>query len=178
MRAVILDRDGVINHDSASYIKSPDEWRPIAGSIEAIAQLHKAGYSAVVISNQSGIARGLLDAATLDAIHAKLIQALARLGAKPAGIYVCPHAPEDHCDCRKPKPGLFLRTARELGFSLAETWAIGDSMRDLEAARAAGAKPVLVRTGNGRETERLLAPGSTIPVYDNLATAAAALLHG
>ena len=175
MRAMILDRDGVINHESAQFIKSAEEWHPISGSLDAIASFCEAGFSVVLISNQSGLARGLLSESNLEAIHAKLAAELRARGAALTGIYLCPHGPDEGCTCRKPKPGLFLRAAAELGFRLDETWAIGDSLRDIEAANAAGAKAVLVRTGNGNETERLLEGRSDVVVYDDLAAAARAL---
>lgn len=176
VRAVILDRDGVINEDSEAFIKSVAEWHPIPGSLDALARLHHAGYALVVVSNQSGIARGLLSQADLEAIHARLRSELAARGAALAGIWFCPHGPDEGCDCRKPRPGLLLAAAKALAFRLADTWVIGDSMRDLEAAEAAGAKPVLVLTGNGRRTERQLGADASVPVYDDLAHAVAARL--
>jgi D-glycero-D-manno-heptose 1,7-bisphosphate phosphatase len=177
VRAVILDRDGVINHDSADFIKSPSEWHPITGSLDAIAALCHAGFAVLVLSNQSGIARGLLSQESLDAIHTRLHDELARRKASLAGVWICPHAPQDGCDCRKPKPGLFFKASKQLGFELKDTPAIGDSLRDLDAAAAAGARPVLVRTGNGRTTERSLGNSHAIPVFDDLAHAAAALIQ-
>jgi D-glycero-D-manno-heptose 1,7-bisphosphate phosphatase len=177
MRAVILDRDGVINHESAGFIKSPEEWLPIPGSLDAIACLCKAGFSMVLITNQSGLARGLLSRRELDAIHEKMAMELRVREAALTAIYLCPHEPDDGCACRKPKPGLFYQAARDLGFRLDETWAIGDSVRDVEAAKAAGAKPVLVRTGNGAKMEHLLEGRTDIAVYDDLAAAARALMQ-
>lgn len=176
-RAVILDRDGVINHDSDAYIKSVQEWRPIDGSIEAIARLSHAGLHPVVITNQSGLARGLFDLASLEAIHGHLRNLLQARGVQDLSIYYCPHGPNDGCACRKPEPALYLRAARDLGFELNDTFAIGDSLRDLQAARAAGALPVLVRTGNGRDTEASLSTTWQVGVYDNLSDAADALLN-
>jgi D-glycero-D-manno-heptose 1,7-bisphosphate phosphatase len=173
---VILDRDGVINRDSAEFVKSLDEWQPLPGSIEAIAALSKAGFTVAVASNQSGLARGLLDRKALRAMHRKLRRLVAAEGGRVDRIVVCPHGPDDGCRCRKPAPGLLERLAKHYGRSLAGVPVIGDSLRDLEAAAAAGAMPVLVRTGNGTRTEAQL-PGALrdIAVYDDLAAAAAVL---
>lgn len=172
---LVLDRDGVINRDSPDYIKSPGEWRPIPGSIEAIARASRAGYTIAIASNQSGIARGLFDLDTLSAINDRMVDAVEECGGRIDMIVFCPHGPDDDCDCRKPKAGLLRRIETELGVSLQDAWLIGDSMRDLEAARTVGARPVLVRTGNGVETERQVANG--IAVFDDLASAVAALLQ-
>lgn len=169
MQLIILDRDGVINQDSDAFIKSPDEWIPIPGSLEAISKLHQAGYHIVVASNQSGIARGLLDMETLNQIHDKMQRALAQLGGRIDAIFFCPHGPDDACDCRKPAPGLFQQIRQRLNMDLQDVYAVGDSLRDLQAAQQAGAMPVLVRTGKGMRT---LAAGEGlegIPVFDNLA---------
>ena len=152
MKLVILDRDGVINYDSAEFIKSPDEWRPIPGSLEAIARLNQAGYHVVVATNQSGIGRGLLDMATLNAIHDKMHKALALAGGRIDAVFYCPHAQDDGCDCRKPKPGLFEEIARRFNTDLAGVPCIGDSRRDLEAAAQVEAQPILVLTGKGKKT--------------------------
>ncbi len=174
---VILDRDGVINRDSPEFVKSPDEWQPLPGSIEAIAALSKAGFTVAVASNQSGLARGLFDRNALRAMHRKLRRLVAARGGRVDRIVVCPHGPGDGCGCRKPAPGLYLRLAKHYGTPLDGTPAIGDSLRDLEAARAAGATPLLVRTGNGRKTESALPPElRRVAVYDDLAAAAAALI--
>jgi D-glycero-D-manno-heptose 1,7-bisphosphate phosphatase len=153
VKLVILDRDGTINHDSDSYVKSPDEWRPLDGSLEAIARLTQAGYRVVVATNQSGIARGLFDTTTLIAIHDKLQKAAAQAGGRIDAFFFCPHAADSACDCRKPKPGMLLEIARRFNVALAEVCMVGDAQRDLEAAAAAGAKPVLVLTGKGRKTK-------------------------
>ena len=173
---VILDRDGVINRDSAAFVKTLDEWQPLPGSIEAIAALSKAGFTVAVASNQSGLARGLLDRNALRAMHRKLRRLVAVHGGRVDRIVVCPHGPDDGCRCRKPAPGLLEQLAKHYGRSLAGVPVIGDSLRDLEAAAAAGARPMLVRTGNGRRTAAQL-PDTfrDIPVYDDLAAAAAAL---
>ena len=149
---VILDRDGVINVDSDAFIKSPAEWLPIPGSLEAIALLNQHGFKVVVISNQSGIARGLFDLATLAAIHAKMHQQLLSLHGHIETIYFCPHGPDDQCLCRKPKPGLFHTFAEEKNLDLSQVYAVGDSFRDIEASLAAKAKPLLVKTGKGSLT--------------------------
>ncbi|OJZ19744.1 MAG: D-glycero-beta-D-manno-heptose-1,7-bisphosphate 7-phosphatase [Thiobacillus sp. 65-29] len=168
MKLIILDRDGVINFGSDQYIKSPDEWRPIPGSLEAIARLTREGWRVVVATNQSGLARGLFEMATLNAIHAKMHKAVAQAGGRIEAVFYCPHAAESECDCRKPKPGLFNEIATRYGRDLAGVPAVGDSLRDLLAAAAVGARPVLVRTGKGEKT--LAAgglPGDT-PVFADL----------
>ncbi len=152
MELVILDRDGVINEDSDEYIKSPEEWVPIAGSIQAIARLNHAGYRVVIATNQSGIGRGLFDIDTLGRIHEKMCLHLEQAGGTVDSIFFCPHAPEEECDCRKPLPGLFIDIERRLGKELRGVYAVGDSLRDLQAAQAVGATPVLVKTGKGMRT--------------------------
>ena len=151
-KIVILDRDGVINHDSPDYIKSPDEWLPISGSLEAIAHLHRAGYIIVVATNQSGIGRNLYSVCTLEAIHGKMTEAIKSHQGELAGIFYCPHHPDANCDCRKPRTGLLTRISEFLGSDLQGVPFIGDSLRDIEAAEAYGCKPVLVKTGNGTQT--------------------------
>ncbi|HKK06582.1 MAG TPA: D-glycero-beta-D-manno-heptose 1,7-bisphosphate 7-phosphatase [Gammaproteobacteria bacterium] len=176
MKLIILDRDGVINEDSDDYIKSPEEFIPLPGSLEAIARLNHAGFRVLVATNQSGIARGLFDLDTLHRIHEKLRRQLAALGGEIEAILFCPHGPDDNCTCRKPKPGLLRDIADRLQFSLEEVPAVGDSLRDLQAAQAVGARPLLVRTGKG---ERTLAQGEGlegVPVYADLASAVEALL--
>lgn len=173
---MILDRDGVINRDSSEFIKSSDEWLPLPGSLEAIARLSKAGFTVAVASNQSGLARGLFDRRALRSMHRKLRRLVAAHGGRVDRIEVCPHGPGDGCRCRKPAPGLYERLARRYGTSLEGTPAIGDSLRDLEAAAAAGATPMLVRTGNGRRTEASLPPAFRgTPVFDDLGAVATAL---
>ncbi len=175
---VILDRDGVINQDSAEFVKSSDEWRPLPGSIEAIAALSKAGYTVAVASNQSGIARGLLDRRALGNMHRKLRRLVAARSGRIDRIVYCPHGPDEGCDCRKPQPGLFERLARRYDVTLDGVPAVGDSLRDLQAAAAAGATPILVRTGNGQRTERALPKAlANIAVFDDLAAAAAELVR-
>ncbi|WP_150046260.1 MULTISPECIES: D-glycero-beta-D-manno-heptose 1,7-bisphosphate 7-phosphatase [Methylomonas] len=170
-RYVVLDRDGTINLDSASFIKSADEWIPLPGSLEAIALLNRHGFAVVVISNQSGVGRGLFDPATLDAMHAKMRRLAAAAGGSIEAVYVCPHDPEQGCDCRKPKPGLFLKFAADFGADLTEVYAVGDSLRDLQAAEAVGAKPILVKTGKGADTFAKH-PDLLCPIFDTLYDAA------
>lgn len=174
VKLVVLDRDGTINQDSAAYIKSPEEWMALPGSAEAIARLCRAGFTVAVASNQSGLARGLFDEATLARIHAKMQTVVREAGGEIDRIVWCPHHPDDDCDCRKPRPGLLHRLAEHYGIDLEGVPVVGDSARDLEAGRAVGARPMLVRTGNGRRTEAEGKAGDA-EVYDNLAAAAAAL---
>jgi D-glycero-D-manno-heptose 1,7-bisphosphate phosphatase len=164
MKLVILDRDGTINHDRDDHVKSPEEFRPIRGSLEGIARLTQAGYRIVVATNQSGIARGLLDTRTLFTIHQALLRALGQVGGRIDAFFFCPHAAEAGCQCRKPLPGMLLEVARRFNVSLDEVAMVGDARRDLEAAAAAGAKPVLVLTGKGLKTRDAgnLPPGTRI----------------
>ncbi|MCL2309705.1 MAG: D-glycero-beta-D-manno-heptose 1,7-bisphosphate 7-phosphatase [Proteobacteria bacterium] len=175
-KLIVLDRDGVINHDSASFIKSPDEWQPIDGSLEAIAKLNFAGYRVVVATNQSGIDRGLFDMRTLSAIHEKMYQMLSPLGGRIDAIFFCPHTAQAQCECRKPKPGLFHTIGQRFHADLTGVPCVGDSLRDLQAAEAVGGLPILVRTGKGEKT---LATGG-LPehtwIFANLAEVADALL--
>lgn len=179
---VILDRDGVINEDSEHYIKSLEEWRPIPGSIEAMARLCHGGYRIAIATNQSGLARGLFTPAHLDAMHQRLRELLAAQGARVELIAFCPHGPDEGCNCRKPRPGLLLSIAKRLDLDLTEVPVIGDSVRDLEAALAVGASPWLVRTGKGEQTlARLpehpeLGVQGAIPVFNDLNAAADVLL--
>jgi D-glycero-D-manno-heptose 1,7-bisphosphate phosphatase len=174
---IILDRDGVINHDSDDFIKTPAEWEPIEGSLEAIAKLTYAGYRIVVITNQSGIARGLLDVDTLSRIHSKMRRMISQVGGRLEAILYCPHGPDDGCSCRKPLGGAFDELAQRLRIDLKDVPAIGDSLRDLQAAKSVGAKPILVKTGKGERT--LAAPNlpDGVPVYVDLAAAVDALLE-
>lgn len=177
MRLIILDRDGVINHDDPDHIRSPKAWRPIEGSLEAIARFTHAGWRVAVASNQSGIGRGLFDYGDLFAIHDKMIRMAAELGGRIDGVFFCPHGPDDGCDCRKPAPGLLTEIGERLGADLASVPVVGDAWRDIEAARTAGAIPILVRTGNGRTTEKEHRDElADVAVYDDLAAAAEALL--
>lgn len=176
MKLLILDRDGVINQDSDAYIKSLEEWIPIPGSIEAIAQLSQAGWTVAVATNQSGIARGYYPLSTLDAMHARLRELVAGLGGEVGLIVHCPHGPDDGCDCRKPKPGMLVQIAGHYGIELGGVWFVGDSKGDLEAALAVDAQPVLVRTGKGEKTLAKGVPPDTL-VFDDLAAVARALIH-
>jgi len=164
---VLLDRDGVINEDSDDFIKSPEEWLPIPGSLEAIARLHRHGLQVAVMTNQSGIARGLLDLETLDKIHAKMHRMVEERGGKIAKVYYCPHGPKDNCDCRKPKSGLLKQFAENNKIKLNGIPFVGDSFRDVQAGLAVGALPLLVKTGKGSQT---LAshPEINVPVFNNL----------
>lgn len=183
MTLVILDRDGVINAESDNYIRSVADWAPLPDSLEAIAALSRGGYTVAVATNQSGLARGYFSLEDLEAIHAELCRRVEALGGTIAGIFYCPHHPEEGCDCRKPATGLLRAIERELGLPLATAVVIGDGLGDLQAAEAAGCKPLLVRTGRGQGTLEQLG-NSTIPaglsahpaVYDDLAAAARALL--
>ncbi|MBM4195749.1 MAG: D-glycero-beta-D-manno-heptose 1,7-bisphosphate 7-phosphatase [Gammaproteobacteria bacterium] len=175
-RLVILDRDGVINRESAEFIKSPAEWEPLPGAVAAIAALRAAGFTVVIATNQSGVGRGLFSAATLDSIHQTLRDAVRACGGEIDRIFICPHAPADACDCRKPKPGLFTQIAAAYGVTLSGVPAIGDSRRDLDAAFAAGARPILVRTGHGERTEAALGRGAGVAVFNDLAEAARDLI--
>ncbi len=167
---VILDRDGVINHDSDDYIKSPDEWLPIDGSLEAISQLIKAGHQVVVATNQSGIARGYYTLATLDDIHNKMHGLLAELDVELHGVYYCPHHPDEGCDCRKPAPGMLEQIAKDFNTDLSQAVMLGDKLSDIQVAQAAGCPAVLVRTGRGEQT---IAKGKGldgVEVYDDLSS--------
>lgn len=176
MKLVILDRDGVINYESDAYIKSPEEWLPIPGSLDAIARLHRGGFVVVVATNQAGVGRNLFDLAVLDAIHRKMQSAVERAGGKLDGVFVCPHAPWDHCECRKPKPGLLRQIAERFRVSLRGVPVIGDSLKDIQAAERVGARPILVRTGCGEKTWQSLEDKGRVEVFTDLAAAASHLL--
>lgn len=178
MKLVILDRDGVINRDSATFIKNPNEWIPISGSLEAIALLNQHGYRVAVATNQSGIARGYFDMATLNAIHDKMHKALAQVGGRIDAVFYCPHAADDHCDCRKPNTGMLEEISRRFNVELTQVPGVGDALRDLQAFAKAGCQPYLVRTGKGEETYNLAdVPESTIVVAD-LAAAVQDIIAG
>jgi D-glycero-D-manno-heptose 1,7-bisphosphate phosphatase len=167
-KLIILDRDGVINYDSEQFIRSPEEWRPIPGSLEAIARLNHAGFRVVVATNQSGLGRGLFDTATMIAIQDKLHKALSQVGGRIDAVFFCPHTAEDHCDCRKPKPGMMKMIAERFEVDPEHTPVVGDSLRDLQAGLALGFRPHLVLTGKGKKT---LAAGGLPPgtkVHDDL----------
>lgn len=167
---IILDRDGVINEDSDAYIKTLDEWIPLPGSIDAIARLSRAGYTVLVATNQSGIARGYFDLATLDAMHKRLADLVRDAGGEMGKVFYCPHGPDDGCDCRKPAPGLIDQIVTEYG-DVTGAPLIGDSLRDLEAGVARGCKPVLVLTGKGTKTRDKGLPAALghVDIYDSLA---------
>lgn len=178
MKLIILDRDGVINQDSDAFIKSPAEWIPIPGSLEAIARLNQAGYRVVVATNQSGVARGLFNILTLNAIHQKLHTAAQQVGAEVDAIFFCPHAAAEDCDCRKPRPGMLHTIARRFDTSLKGVPTVGDSLRDLQAGFMVGCVPYLVLTGKGQITQAKggLPPGTR--TFANLSEVVDALLTG
>ena len=149
MKLVIIDRDGTINAESADFIKSPDEWMPLPGALEAIARLNHAGWHVVVASNQSGLGRGLFDVAALNAMHAKMYKMLAAVGGRIDAVFYCPHTPDDKCHCRKPEPGLFEQIGERYGIDLKGVAVVGDALRDVVAGASAGCEPHLVLTGNG-----------------------------
>lgn len=151
-KLIILDRDGVVNYDSDQFIKSPEEWKPIPGSLLAIARLNQAGFKVLLATNQSGVGRGLFDMTMLNAIHDKMHKALAQVGARIDACFFCPHAADSNCSCRKPKPGMFQEIGMRFNISLAGVPCIGDSLRDLKAAAEVGGQPILVLTGKGEKT--------------------------
>ena len=178
MKLVILDRDGVINQDSDNFIKTVDEFIPLPGSVEAIAKLKHAGYIVFIATNQSGIFRGFYDATTLNAMHEKLAALLQKHNAEIDGIEYCPHGPDENCDCRKPKIGMYLTIAKQLGLTdYSDIIVVGDSLRDLQAAQAINAKPHLVRTGKGERTIQKGEGLDGIPVYNDLADFVTQLLR-
>ncbi len=176
MKLLILDRDGVINKDSSTYIKSPDEWHAIPGSLEAIARFSNAGYKIVVATNQSGIARGLFDLETLGAIHAKMHAQAHAAGGRIDAVFFCPHLDSANCDCRKPKPGMILEILSRTGVAASDAVMVGDSIRDMQAGHAAKCRTILVLTGNGTRTMKMpeLPPDTTVRV--DLAAVAAEML--
>ena len=175
-KLIILDRDGVINYDSDQFIKSPEEWRAVPGSLEAIARLNHAGYRVVVATNQSGIGRGLFDMAMLNSIHEKMHKALGHAGARLDAIFFCPHTADAKCDCRKPKPGMLAEIGKRFNSELTGVPCVGDSLRDLQAAEAVGAQPMLVLTGKGERTLRDGGFPKNTVVFPDLAFVASALL--
>ncbi len=181
MKLIILDRDGVINQDSDAYIKSKEEWLPINGSLEAIARLSHGGYTIVVASNQSGLARGYFNIEALSSMHKKMDDMLVKLGGKVDAVFYCPHGPDDACDCRKPKPGMLLEIGQRFNVPLKEVRFVGDSVSDIKAASNAHARPMLVRTGKGVKAEMILRveceQSKSIPVFDDLASAVEAILQ-
>ncbi len=179
MKLIVLDRDGVINRDSDDFIKSPEEWQLLPGSAEAIARLTQARYQVVVATNQSGVARGYFDLGVLNRIHEKMQREVSLAGGRIDAIFFCPHGPDDGCECRKPKPGMFRDIERRLQTKLNGLPAIGDSLRDLQAAQAVGARAILVRSGKGVLTEKQLAESplaEAVELFDDLAAAVDGLL--
>jgi D-glycero-D-manno-heptose 1,7-bisphosphate phosphatase len=179
MKLVVLDRDGTLNQEPEEFIRSPEEWVPLPGALEAVARLNQGGWRVVLATNQSGLGRGLFDMATLNAVHARMHKLLAGAGGRVDGVFFCPHAPEDGCECRKPGPALFHQIARRMGVPPHHTVAIGDSVRDAQAAVAAGCEPHLVLTGqsSGLSPEALppgFPPGTR--VHTDLAAAVDVLL--
>jgi D-glycero-D-manno-heptose 1,7-bisphosphate phosphatase len=175
MKLVILDRDGTINQDSDQYIKSPAEWKPVPGSLEAIARLTQGGWRIAVATNQSGLSRGLFDMSTLNAIHTEMHRAVAQAGGRIDAIFFCPHAADSNCECRKPKPGLLLEIGTRFDIELKGVPMVGDSLRDVEAAAAVGAQPYLVLTGKGRKTRDAGGLPKGTEVFADLAAIAARL---
>jgi D-glycero-D-manno-heptose 1,7-bisphosphate phosphatase len=171
MSFIILDRDGVINYDSDEYIKSPEEWNAIPGSLDAIAELNRVGFRVFIVTNQSGVARGYFDLHTLSLIHEKLIRELSKVGGSVEEIFFCPHHPDENCLCRKPKPGLLHQIASNYPINFSDTFFIGDSWRDVVAARSVGCHPILVRTGNGDYTLKAYPELTSIPNFKDLAGA-------
>lgn len=176
MKLVILDRDGVINFDSDQFIKNPNEWNPIPGSLEAIALLNQAGFRVVVATNQSGIGRGLFDMAMLNSIHAKMHKLVAQAGGRIDAVFLCPHAADSRCQCRKPKTGLFHDIAARFHIELNNVYAVGDALRDVQAAISAGARPMLVKTGKGQRTLEGGQLPEGVPVFESLAHAVNAIV--
>ncbi|MGD9602063.1 MAG: D-glycero-beta-D-manno-heptose 1,7-bisphosphate 7-phosphatase [Gammaproteobacteria bacterium] len=174
-RLLILDRDGVINEDSPDFIKCPEEWIPVPGSLQAIGAATQAGFHIAVVSNQSGLGRGLFAIEDLHRVHARLLHEAERHGGRIDAIFYCPHRPDDHCACRKPQPGLLLAAAARSGLALAHAVMIGDRESDVAAARAAGVLPVLVRTGHGAVTAAALEDDPDLCIYPDLAYAVDAL---
>jgi D-glycero-D-manno-heptose 1,7-bisphosphate phosphatase len=172
MKLVVLDRDGVINFDSEQYIKSPAEWRPIPGSIEAIARLNQNGWRVAVATNQSGIARGLFDMATLNAINDKMMELVFRQGGRIDALFFCPHAADEGCNCRKPRTGMLEEIAARFHTEMKGVPVVGDSLKDLQAAESVGAQPILVLTGKGASTQASGSLPRKTAVFDDLAAAA------
>lgn len=171
MKYIILDRDGVINYDSNNYIKSPDEWIPIPGSLEAIAQLNRAGYHILIATNQSGVARGYYDLETLDKIHEKMQRELAAVGGCIDEIFFCPHHPDEKCTCRKPQPGLFYKMQEKYNLNLSDIYFIGDNLSDVQVARTVGCKPLFVLTGKGEQFIEQYPELKTVNFFQDLAEA-------
>ena len=178
MKLVILDRDGVINQDSANYIKSPNEWIPIPNSLEAISLLNQNGYSVVIATNQSGVGRGLYGIEELNNIHSKMLKMLAELGGSIDAIFYCTNTDEDHCSCRKPKPGMLMEIKNRFSVSFESICGVGDSLRDLQAYEQVGMQPILVKTGNGEKTFLENKYPKTSLVFEDLFEAATKIVEG
>ena len=181
-RLVILGRDGVLNLYREDHVKSPDEWQPVPGALEAVARLNQAGWHTVVATNQSGIGRGMIDMASVNAVHSHMMRCVAAAGGRIDAVFFCPHAPEDHCDCRKPAPGLLLEIGRRYGIDLRHVPMASDTLRDLQAAHAAGCQPHLVRCGRAAglgdaEADRIAAQVPGAAVHTDLGAFADALLR-
>ena len=181
LKLIILDRDGTINEDRDDFVKTPDEWVPIPDALEAIARLNHAGWHTVVVTNQSGLGRGLFDMSTLNAMHLKMNQALAKHGGRIDAVFFCPHTPEEHCDCRKPLPGLMLQVGERYGLNLKDVAVVGDSLRDLLAGVAAGCPTHLLRTGKAaryseEQMAHVLAQAPETQVHADLAAFADAFI--
>lgn len=176
MKLVVLDRDGVINEDSDNYIKTPDEWIPIPGSLEAIAKLNNAGYRVVIITNQSGLARGLFSPVTLSKMHLKMKNLLSEHGGHIDSILFCPHHPDDKCECRKPRNGLYIELSKRMHIDLKNVISIGDSAKDIRAAQSVGATPILVLTGKGEKEKGKIKDLDSIDLYKDLHEAVNAIL--
>lgn len=181
-KLVILGRDGVLNEFREDHIKEPQEWVAVPGALEAVSRLNHAGWHAVVATNQPGIGRGMIDMASVNAVHLHMMRSLQALGGRIDAVFLCPHAPEKNCDCRKPLPGLMLDIARRYGVDLLQMPMVGDNLRDLQAAHAAGCEPHLLRSGRAAvlDDEQLAewlqqVPGTT--VHDDLPAFAAHLLE-
>lgn len=177
MKLLILDRDGVINHDSDEYIKNPDEWRPVPGSLDAIAQLTQAGWRIAVATNQSGISRGLFSMETLNAMHAKMHKAVTQAGGRIEAVFYCPDSADSNSPCRKPNPGMLLSISERFNTPLHAVPMVGDSLRDLMAAAAVGAQPFLVLTGKGKMTRKKGDLPQGTRIFSDLAAVARELLH-
>jgi D-glycero-D-manno-heptose 1,7-bisphosphate phosphatase len=183
-KLVILGRDGILNVYREGHVTVPEEWLPIDGAMEAVSRINHAGWHVVVATNQAGIGRGMIDMSTVNAVHAHMNQMLMAQGARLDAVFFCPHTPEDHCDCRKPKPGMMLDIARRYGYGtdLAAVPMVGDTLRDLQAAHAAGCEPHLVLSGRAAglddaALQALLAQAPKAQVHESLGAFADFLLH-
>ena len=182
MKLVILGRDGILNDFREDHVKAPEEWHPIPGALEAVARMNHAGWHAVVATNQSGIGRGMIDMTAVNAVHAHMLRSLQALGGRMDAVFFCPHTPEDHCDCRKPLPGMALDIGRRYGVDLRLVPMVGDTLRDLQAAQAAGCEPHLVRSGraaalSAAEVAELIAQVPGTFVHQDLGELATHLLE-